>query len=91
MAKLCKRRRPLRLEIGFDVRRGSRDVMGRAYERLLPVRTCSLPSRTQAALSEGACNENATPESRFGPTDPAGRPLRPRFNQRQTARHREPT
>ncbi|QRM35133.1 hypothetical protein [Microvirga sp. VF16] len=36
MAKLCKRRRPLRLEVGFEVRRGSRDVLGRAYERLLP-------------------------------------------------------
>jgi hypothetical protein len=38
-AKLSKRRRPLRLEVGFEVRRGSRDVLERAYERLLPLRT----------------------------------------------------
>jgi len=76
MAKLCKRRRPLRLEVGFEVRRGSRDVLGRAYERLLPLRTCSLPSRAQAALSEGACDENSASESRFSPADPTGRPLR---------------
>lgn len=45
MAKLCKGRRPLLLEVGFEVRRGRRDVLGCAYERLLPLRTCSLPSR----------------------------------------------
>ena len=77
MAKLCKRRHPLRLEVGFEVRRGSREVLGRAYERLLPLRTCSLPSRAQAAMSKGACDENSAPESRFGTADPAGRPLRP--------------
>jgi hypothetical protein len=79
MAKLCKRCHPLRLEVGFEVRRGSRDALERAYERLLPLRTCSLPSRAQATISEGACDENSAPESRFGPADPAGRPLRPRL------------
>ena len=49
MAKLCKRRHPLRLEIGFEAGRGSRDVLGRAYERLLPLLARSLPSRAQAA------------------------------------------
>jgi hypothetical protein len=77
MVKLCKRRRPLRLEVGFEVRRGSRDALGRAYERLLPLRTGSLPSRAQAAMSKGAYDENSAPESRFGTADPAGRPLRP--------------
>ena len=71
MAKLCKRRRRLRLEVGFEVRRGSRDVLGRAYERLVPLRTCSLPSRAQATLSEGACDENSASESRFGPCSSA--------------------
>jgi len=60
MAKLCKRRRPVRLEVGFEVRRGSRDVLGRTYERLLPLRSCSLPSRVQAVIFEGACDENST-------------------------------
>src|SRR5512134_1348979 len=55
MAKLCKRRRPLRLEIGFEVRRGSREVWGRAYERLLPLRTRPLPSRARTTISEGEC------------------------------------
>ena len=79
MAKLSKRRRPLRLEVGFEVRRGSRDALGRAYERLLPLRTRSLSPSPLTPISEGACDENSAPESRFGPADPAGRPLRPRL------------
>ena len=73
MAKLSKRRRPLRLEVGFEVRRGNRDVLERAYERLLPLRTCFLPSSALTPTSEGACDENSAPESRLGLTDPAGR------------------
>ena len=76
MAKLCKRRQPLRLEVGFEVGRGSREVLGRAYERLLPLLTCSLPHERRHAMSKGACDENSAPESRFGTADPAGRHLR---------------
>jgi hypothetical protein len=79
MAKLCKRRHPLRLEVGFEVRRGSRDVLGRTYERLLPLHSCSLPSRAQTVISEGACDETSAPESHFSAADRAGRPLRPRL------------
>jgi hypothetical protein len=67
MAKLCRRRRSLRLEVGFEVRRGSRDILGRAYERLLPRRTCFPPSRAQAAVPEGACDENSAPENHLRP------------------------
>ena len=77
MAKLCKRRHPLRLEVGFEVRRGSQEVLGRAYERLLPLRTGSLPSRAQAAMSKGACDENSAPESRFGSRRPCRSPFTP--------------
>ena len=60
MAKLCKRRHPLRLEVGFEVRRGSWDVLGGVYERLVPLRTCSLPSRAQVAISEEHAIELST-------------------------------
>jgi hypothetical protein len=78
MAKLCKRRRPLRLEVGFEVRRGSQEALERAYERLLPLCTRPLPSRIQATTSEGACHENSAPENRFGSGEPEGGHLRPR-------------
>src|SRR5215213_48936 len=34
MAKPSERRRPFSLEVGFEVGRGGRDALGRAYERL---------------------------------------------------------
>jgi hypothetical protein len=36
MAKQPTNRRPLTLKVGFEPGRGSRDALGRAYERLLP-------------------------------------------------------
>jgi hypothetical protein len=43
MAKPGRGRRPLSLEVGFEVGRGGRDALGRAYERLLPLLARSLP------------------------------------------------
>jgi hypothetical protein len=77
MARLCKRRRPPWLKVGFEVRRDSQDVLGRAYQRLLPLRTCPLSSSVQATTSKGGFHESPASESRPGPGEPAGRALCP--------------
>src|SRR4051812_5547406 len=58
MAKPSRGRRPLSLEVGFEMGRGGRDVLGRAYERLLPLFARSLPPSTQATIAKGAHHES---------------------------------
>src|SRR5215210_5736341 len=65
MAKSCRGHRPLNLEIGFEAGRGSRDVLGRAYERLLPLLARSPSPSAQATLAKGARYDNPAFESGF--------------------------
>jgi len=50
MAKLRKDSRLLSLEVGFEVGRDGKDIIGRIYERLLPSLTRSPGPRTQGLL-----------------------------------------
>src|SRR4051812_49891008 len=72
MAKSCRGHRPLNLEIGFEAGRGSRDVLGRAYERLLPLLARSPSPSAQATLAEGARYDNPAFESGFSSSRSAG-------------------
>lgn len=44
--------RRLRLEVGFEPRRGSQDALTDAYERLLPPRACQIPAQSQTSLRQ---------------------------------------
>ena len=76
MAKPCRRRRPLSLEVGFEAGRGGRDALGRAYERLLPSLTRSLPPSARATLAKGAHYESSASVSDVSLREPTGRHLR---------------
>ena len=54
MAKPSTDRRPLSLEVGFEVGRGGRDALGRAYERLLPSLARAVAPGTPATVERSA-------------------------------------
>jgi hypothetical protein len=60
MAKRCKGRRQISLEVGFEIGWSGRDAVGRAYERLLP--SLARASVLGAQGSRGACHEESTPK-----------------------------
>ena len=70
MAKPYKARRPLDLEVAFEVGRGSKDAVERAYERLLPSLTHSFGPRARGP-SGGAHHEEPAPANCV-PSSPAG-------------------
>jgi len=59
--------RRLRLEVGFEPRRGSQEALTDAYERLLPPRACRIPAQSQTSLrqegDDAAAHVPAIPES----------------------------
>src|SRR3712207_8754306 len=75
MAKPCKGRRQLRLEVGFGVGWGGRDAVGRAYERLLPLLTCAAVPWAQGP-SRGARHEEQAPDDRVSSGTAGGGDLR---------------
>jgi hypothetical protein len=70
MAKQPTDRRPLTLKVGFELGRGSRDALGRGYERLLP--SLARPvAPGPPPLSRGAHHE--VPPAESHPSGPAAR------------------
>src|SRR3954469_4356297 len=76
MAKSCRGHRPLNLEIGFEAGRGSCDVLGRAYERLLPLLARSPSPSAQATRAKGERYDNPAFESGFSSSRAADGHLR---------------
>ncbi len=56
-------RQPPRLEVGYEAGRGGRDVLGRAYERLLPSSTRPIPAELPTPRKE-VRHEIPPPEDR---------------------------
>src|SRR5215218_6826427 len=76
MAKPRTRPRPLTLEVRFETARGSWEILGRAYQRLLPRLVRSTSSKPQEPGNEGR-HESSVPESRSSTRATAGGDLRP--------------
>src|SRR3954467_10833054 len=79
MAKPSRGRRPFSLEVGFEVGRGGRDALGRAYERLLPLLARSRPPSPPATLAKGAHHESPASQSSPSSRGSAGGHLRSRL------------
>src|SRR3954451_22707841 len=76
MAKPRARPRPLTLEVRFEAERGGWEILGRAYQRLLPLLVRSASSKSQKPENEGR-HESPAPESRSSARAAAGGDLRP--------------